>query len=314
MPIFPTGAWPGTLPAIVEPRLAAVLALVLAAVGLTALLRERPRLAGTTLAAVWCWELVSLLAIGLTELLVALVAGGSVESWVLPLRLVAATSSFLPTMALLGAKRPQDRAWQWIVGTLWCILSLPSGQWLLFGGVREMHPAQLVFLAILVGVGLVNGLATRLWPVSVFFAAGQLALLAPFYAATFARDVGPAVPLAGFALLVAAWLLRTRQRPRPRAAAAPLDRVWLDFRDAFGAVWGVRIMERMNAAAAMYGWPVTLTWNGFRAQAEGDSLTAAPDQVAESLRTLLRRFVSAEWIDARLLPREPATAPTALTA
>ena len=84
-------------------------------------------------------------------------------------------------MALLGAKRPQDRGWQFIVAALWGILSLPSVHWLLFGGVREIHPAQLGFLAILVGVGVVNGAATRYWPSSLLYGGGQAALLAAYF-------------------------------------------------------------------------------------------------------------------------------------
>ncbi len=79
-----------------------------------------------------------------------------------------------------------------------------------------------------------------------------------------------------------------------------LDRVWLDFRDAFGAVWGLRVMERMNASAAMLGWPVTLSWQGFLANEPGAGNVETPQIVEDSLRTLLRRFVSPAWIDERL--------------
>ena len=60
-------------------------------------------------------------------------------------------------------------------------------------------------------------------------------------------------------------------------------------------------MERMNAAATMYGWPVQLAWSGFIAarRRSADALDAPP-AVEDSLRTLLRRFVSREWIDERM--------------
>jgi hypothetical protein len=79
-----------------------------------------------------------------------------------------------------------------------------------------------------------------------------------------------------------------------------LDRVWLDFRDAFGAVWALRVMERMNAASTMYGWPVLLSWNGFSPRDDAPEVSPVPPTVEESLRTLLRRFVSPEWIDERM--------------
>jgi hypothetical protein len=76
--------------------------------------------------------------------------------------------------------------------------------------------------------------------------------------------------------------------------------VWRDFRDSFGTVWGLRVMERMNASAKMYDWPVALEWSGFtnRDSSQGD--VHPPAAVEDSLRTLLRRFVSPGWIDKRL--------------
>jgi hypothetical protein len=52
----------------------------------------------------------------------------------------------------------------------------------------------------------------------------------------------------------------------------------------------------------MYGWPVQLSWNGFVPR---DSATADEELrpiVPDSMRTLLRRFVSPQWIDERLAP------------
>jgi hypothetical protein len=214
--------------------------------------------------------------------------------------MVAAAGSFCPTMALLGAKRPQDRGWRFVVLALWGILSLPAAYWLLIGGVRDIHPAQLGFLAILVGVGAINGLATRLWPSALSYAAGQAALLAPLVWPTQPWLAGARGPLAGMALIVAAWMLTWMRMPAARGGATPWDRLWLDFRDEFGAVWGLRVMERMNAAATMYGWPVILSWSGFRPRSEEGIHVDIPPAVEDSMRTLLRRFVSPDWIDARL--------------
>ena len=174
-------------------------------------MRLLPRWQGTTLVAV-CAALVSLVSIVAVEI-VAAIAGEPTSWWLAALRLIAATSSFCPIMALLGAKRPQDRGWQFIVAALWGILSLPSVQWLLFGGVREIHPAQLGFLAVLVGVGVVNGAATRYWPSSLLYGCGQAALLAAYFSTSSGWLPGAQGPLAGLALMVAAWGLLAAELP-----------------------------------------------------------------------------------------------------
>jgi hypothetical protein len=289
------------------PAIAALAAAALWVAGLGILGWQRPRLSGTTLVAVWRWSVMTLLCVAAVEIAVAL--NGQVPSpgWVSPLRLAAAVSTFCPTMALLGAKRPQDRGWQFVVIALWGILTLPAVYWLLAGGVQEIHPAQLGFLAILIGVGLVNGLATRFWFSSVLFCLGQLVMLAPFFPISADWFSASTAALVGLSAIVAAWSLVAARLPPAREADTALDRVWLDFRDAFGAVWGLRVMERMNAASRMYGWPVVLTWSGFRTRDGSADVAHLPPAVEESLRMLLRRFVSAEWIDRRMAlgPRKP---------
>ncbi|MEX0677768.1 MAG: hypothetical protein WD063_11875 [Pirellulales bacterium] len=266
-------------------------------VGLGALSWRGPKLRGTTLVAPWVWSLVALASLAATEILIAL-SGSPPPEWAAQLRFAAAVSTFCPAMALFGAKRPQNRGWQLVVLSLWAILSLPSIEWLLFGGLREIHPARCWFLAVLMAVGAANGLGTRYWPSSLLYCGGQLALVAPFISAQAVQGASLA-RLAGMSALVLAWLLIAAELPRRRAAAWPLDRAWLDFRDGFGAVWALRVAERMNASASMYDWPLTLTWRGFVARPSG-ATAGVPSTVEESLRTLLRRFVSPDWIDARL--------------
>ncbi|REK15829.1 MAG: hypothetical protein DWQ37_08405 [Planctomycetota bacterium] len=288
-----------TLEGLVSGPWAALWYALLALIALGAQLRRRPWLTGTTLVAPWWWSLVALAALVGSEVLIALAEDPAPE-WSAPLRLAAAMSTFLPAMALLGAKRPQDRGWQLIVLSLWGILALPSIEWMLFGGQTELHPARFWFLVILIFVGATNGLGTRHWPTSFAYCVGQILLLTSLFSSP------PLAwgPLAGIAAIVVAWLLETLRWRRDARANLPLNRVWLDFRDAFGVVWALRIMERMNASTRMYHWPVALGWTGFHA-VEGDAVTDIPPAVEESLRTLLRRFVSPEWIDARLADAAP---------
>ena len=84
--------------------------------------------------------------------------------------------------------------------------------------------------------------------------------------------------------------------PRRRGARQPLDRLWLDFRDLVGTLWALRVAERINTASAQCGWSARLGWHGW-------TLDGPPPAAMErSLRMLLRRFVSPQWIDQRLRP------------
>ncbi len=80
-------------------------------------------LEGTTLRAPWYWTLAAVVAPG----------RGRVFRRAVPLsashvRYLAAVATFCPLMAVLGAKRPQDRPWQFVVLSLWIVLALPGLQ------------------------------------------------------------------------------------------------------------------------------------------------------------------------------------------
>jgi hypothetical protein len=261
-----------------------------------------PRIRGTTLVAPWIWASVSLCTLTAVELALSL-AGEAGPTWAPAARYAAAMSTFTPIMALLGAKRPQDRGWQWIVLTLWIILCQPAGEWLLFGGVAEIHPARFWFQMILVVVGATNGLGTKNWLASALYCGGQVLLLLPFHSVEppLAANTAAFWGLAGIFLSAVSV---TATGVSQRELRGSLDRVWVDFRDEFGVVWALRILERVNASATMYDWPLHLTWQGFRERESASN--EIPSLVEESFRTLLRRFVSAEWIDERLALENPA--------
>ncbi len=308
-----------------------LLALAAATVGLAmlvGLLFSRRPLIGTTLTSSWIWSLLAVGALAGCELLAA--AGGvdtQRSGWLAPLRFTAFTGTFCPMMALFGARRPQNREWKYIVGCLWIVLALPAGRALLFRpGPFYLEPVWAFFLLSLIGAGSGNYLGTRYWPCSVLYASGQLLLIAnylPWLAGrldhqglagrspTWATGISLAGILCLAAALAAAHLIAFRRRlPSPRKK--PLDRLWIDFRDTFGAVWALRVAQRTNAAAVMYNWNMVLHWDGFHpadparpdlprcADLETADTTRA---VERNLRSLLRRFVSPEWIDQRLVER-----------
>ena len=262
-------------------------AIVLLAIGLYALACQKSRVAGTTLVAPWYWSALSLMAIAGGEIAISLADPVRPPGWGAPLRFVAAMSTFCPIMALLGAKRPQDRAWQFIVASLWLILSLPAGKWLFFGGVQEVHAAWIWFVGILICVAAINGLFTRSWATALLYAAGQIALVGPAWPTLLDLLPGSGGICFGLVLIVAGWLLAAFQRPCAASPFTPWNNVWLDFRDAYGLVWGLRVAERINSSTAMYDWPIVLAWSGFethqnRAPAEVLS-PAVEESMAHSL-------------------------------
>jgi hypothetical protein len=223
-------------------------------------------------------------------------------------------------MAVLGAKRPQDKGWTFIVASLWLVLILPAIQTIVFGygSELELHWAWRYFLLFLVIAGWSNYVLTRFWFASCVLAAAQSIVLGQ-HMPGIGVDLGNrSVPIALTLLAAtgASVLLQTRN-----LSANGIDHVWLDFRNAFGAVWGLRVMERVNALAAQQEWSRTLQWSGFEIRKEGASpsnarneLDAADiaksateeEQIEQCLRTLLRRFVNAEWMDRRLSSQKPA--------
>lgn len=272
---------------------------------LVLLLLFRRRVQGTTLVAAWWWAVAA--TAFLTATAAAPWASDPRPAALEAIRFAAGALTFCPAMAVLGAKRPQHRAWQLVVFSLWGILALPAlenlalrrGQSLAIDGVRS------AFLSCLIVLELLNWLPTRRCLTAVFAAAGQVMLYAGRLPFTGELGNYPTLALAAGCLLAAtaiAWLddLTRARKPRQR-----FDALWLDFRDDFGTLWGVRVAERVNAAAATGDWPVRLTWRGFRSTG-GDSTdheAALPDDVRQSLETvldnLLRRFTSAAGLPIR---------------
>lgn len=285
-------------------------------------------LRGTTLIAAWAWLVGAALATAVAEAYLAAVSAShgtlagnpaTVDNGTALIRFAAATLWLCPSVALLGAKRPQHRAWQWIVLSLWAILIWPAVQvgLRMRGEAFELHVVQSWFLLALVGIGVGNHLATRFaWP-HLALAVGEVLLLWPWL--PFARSINsPPGPVWGAGAIFLAALLATRVARRTAPATAPSgrvlarwDRTWRDFRDYYGVVWALRVMERVNAAACSHRSNAQLFWTGFAAPPSPvpailpDSPDVVPadsseGHVEQTLRSLLLRFVSPEWIERRV--------------
>lgn len=278
------------------------------------------RFRGTTLVAPAIWTLLSFLLVASVEAFITFRTED--DSKIAALRYLAATGTFCPLMAVLGAKRPQDTGWQWIVLSLWIVFILPVGEafFLWQGGELDIGPAREWLLVILMFVGLGNYGLTRFAAAALATTIGQACLLyahIPYVTAEWNRGQLWGISLIGLGVLIA--FVQTSRERHGRG----WNRVWTDFRDAFGIVWGLRVMERVNASARTIGWDFDLTWFGWvqrespGTSAADDSVTGTEsasrdsvntgtielgqnDEVERTMRTLLRRFVSPEWISDRL--------------
>src|SRR5262249_46078520 len=152
---------------------------------------------------------VALSSVAGGELLIALAVGDRAAPWQDSLRFIAAAATFCPLVALLGGKRPQDRAWQWIVLSFLVILALPAAQFLLLspGQPMSMHAVWSWFLVVLVFVQLSNHLPTRFAPAVILLVAGQTALLWRYLPWVSASHTALWVPLAGQYLILVGLLV-----------------------------------------------------------------------------------------------------------
>jgi hypothetical protein len=222
-----------------------------------------------------------------------------------------------PFTAALGARRPGSRVWSWfVVLPATIVLALPAvtawnRNWSL--SRLQLEPPMVAGYALVLLMGAGNYFPTR------FGLPALLAAAAGFVVVFTMSTLGSGPPLlteiaralATFLLAIAAWLAAFRLRYQAAASAStPLDRLWIDFRDLFGIVWARRIADRINQAAAQANWPVRLLMSGFVPVDPARPLALTPqqsEQIEQTLRWLLRRFVDPEWIDERLQGCSQAT-------
>jgi hypothetical protein len=232
--------------------------------GLASLIWCWPRrtLRETTLGGPWLWSWLGVMAVLLCETLVAL-GGDASRVWSQPLRFAATSGLFCGTISLLGAKRPQDGAWNFIVLTLWGVLALPALEVAFLGRGEDLQlqDVRAWFLWILIGLEFSQRLGTYHWPASALMAGGQGILLAR-YLPLIRWELPDPMRWVGAIMALLSMLILLRPLPR---RSASFDRVWLDFRDQFGVAWSLRVMERINSAADRYRWPFRLHWPGFAA-------------------------------------------------
>lgn len=195
-----------------------------------------------------------------------------------------------------------------------------------FRGLQLESPQLIAFtLVLIMGVG--NYCGTKFTLSALIYGVASLAIVA---ACSQFENVMPAdrVMIREWSTLGIALAVCLLTRASPTAGTNRFDRIWFDFFDTFGIVWGRRIQDRVNFVARDQGWPVRLELEGFVAVDPSipfgllDSIEpGSPERecdrtgvarcdtemvnarIEHTLRWLLRRFVDPIWIDARLETR-----------
>lgn len=221
--------------------------------------------------------------------------------------------AFCPIVSVMGAKRPQDLGWNFVVLALWGVIAFPAMV------TYVLHPEQRLIVGpirggmlwILIFLTPINYIPTRFWLAAILTAFAQFLLLGEYLPggkslhAAVSRD-GVALGtllLASVPLLTA--LLVPRENWRFSSKPLGLNATWIRFRDEFGLFWGLRFAERVNQAAEQAALSVWLSWSGFRLRETGELLKESTQNESINkgfgvLRTamhgMLRRFWSKDEV------------------
>ncbi len=170
-------------------------------------------------------------------------------------------------VAPLGAKEPGAGAWNFVVLGLLAVLAMPILEQPWHAVVWSVDGPRSLFLLLIIIVGSLNYLPTCYgW--STFLVAGTMSLILHQL-----QSDGYKLEHHGFLTIVfvgisaAIWMANglSRTRSTNRAANpydANLSQTWQDFRNRFGMVWGLRVMEQFNRSAANQKLSIQLGWFG----------------------------------------------------
>jgi hypothetical protein len=198
----------------------------------------------------------------------------------------SASLSLAPIVALLGAKRPQNKAWNWIVVSAVAVLLLPAIETWLYRSPRPLGVSLVrnVLPWTLVGVGVLNYLGTANYWRGLL---GGVAVSLPFF-----QSVLPAAAANRFVEQIPDWipptllvcavvppfLKRPSRKTETTVSSAShelhiehLNAVWRRFRDWYGMTWSLYVLDRICTGTAnsqkqpSLGWG----WNGVSRTVKG---------------------------------------------
>jgi len=201
-------------------------------------------------------------------------------------RYVALCLSACAGVAVLGARRPHDTAWNLVVIGLLAVMLLPLAEQRVLG-TPLMTGLRAWFLGGILALAVLNYLPTRFGPAALLLGVGFTAEFVKLLDAEAFHHglIDPAL----FCLLLAPWAAFLRRIP---STASAFDALWLDFRDRYGLFWALRIREQFNASLQHVRRTVRLTWSGLRSVPNSGPIDEQQTAAAlETLRALLKRFL-----------------------
>jgi hypothetical protein len=233
-----------------------------------------------------------------------------------------------PLIAVLGARRPSANVWNvfvlvpMILVLMWPVVASAD---VLKGRQLELESPTMVAFALVLVMGAGNYFGTLCGFPAFVFACCQVCLVLPlwsevpefFFSKTTARLV------ASIAIAWSVLLVKVRRTANSNWDGPPLTKLWLDFIDMYGMVWGKRVMDRVNEAAIHEKWDCRLELDGFATLDQERSTTNPPTSSnneqslptppsADSLRKaepiirwLMKRFVNEDWVTKRIGAPDP---------
>ena len=272
-----------------------------------AVLQSRPAVQATTLHSAWLWAMSALALWSVSFVSDHGLRAASI-SVADHLWYASAVLALCPPMAVLGSRRPGTRVWTWFIQfPLLLVLGWPVlALWLQGSEVRglQLETPQLVAYLLVLSMGAGNYCGTRFTlPILCYAAAcGMLVVSSSVSCPAWLADRWWA-RLWATGLLVLAALLASHSGSQGSRATSRFNRLWLDFFDTFGVVWGRRIQDRVNFIAQKEQWPARLELHGFvwtDDSADSPDRAAIEARIEHTFRWLLRRFVDPSWIDERI--------------
>jgi hypothetical protein len=273
-----------------------VMACLIGLAATTVCLRAWHTLRGTTLTAPCAWAAISLALVTCAVGASAVFGDPSRKNWAAHVDYLAGVTTISPFVALLGAKRPQDRAWQLIVAALLGLLAFQDFRaWTIDPSLTPTpHAAWRWLTTGLVVMQLLNYLATRHAAAVCLAFAGQVCLLGDNLMLV-PVDYAKRMPYG--LVLISAGVLVAILRERRRRGGGDAESAWLEFRDRYGALWALRVAERVNAVALQQHSPFRLRWSGFRFERFDGARQADrqppldADPIQKTLQAILARFL-----------------------